>query len=104
MKKAIESIQKQLSEIKDLLTAESQKPMGLIEAAEFLNLKESTLHKLCCKIEGSPPAITFYKPLNGKVYFMKSDLVKFAMRNKTKSQQEIESDADAIIKGAKHGK
>lgn len=50
------------------------------EAAQYLDLSESSLYKLT-----SDSRITFHKPNGGKLYFKKSDLDKWMLQNESKS-------------------
>ena len=56
------------------------------EAAEFLNMKPSYLYKLT-----SDKKITFFKPQGKLIYFRKSDLEAFLLRNESQSNFEEES-------------
>ena len=64
------SIQKLSLSIKSILSVE--------EAAEFLNMKPSYLYKLT-----SDKKITFFKPLGKLIYFKRSDLEAFLLRNES---------------------
>lgn len=55
------------------------------EAAQYLDLSESSLYKLT-----SESKITFHKPNGGKLYFEKSDLNNWMLQNKSKSIQDTE--------------
>ena len=67
-----------------LLTAE--------EAASYIGIKKSYLHKLMMKKE-----IPFFKP-NGKLcYFDRQDLDKWMRRIRIASNQEIDSQAQGYI-------
>lgn len=55
------------------------------EAAQYLDLSESSLYKLT-----SESKITFHKPNGGKLYFEKSDLNNWMLQNKIKSIQDTE--------------
>ncbi|MDN4013458.1 helix-turn-helix domain-containing protein [Chryseobacterium gambrini] len=50
------------------------------EAAQYLDLSESSLYKLT-----SESKITFHKPNGGKLYFKKSDLDNWMLQNESKS-------------------
>jgi excisionase family DNA binding protein len=54
------------------------------EAAKFLGVSCSTLHKwMCFKL------ISFYKPNHGNATFTKADLVGFLTRNRVPSNEEL---------------
>ena len=72
------SIQKLSLSIKSILSVE--------EAAEFLNMKPSYLYKLT-----SDKKITFFKPLGKLIYFKRSDLEAFLLRNESIVINEEES-------------
>lgn len=74
---------------KDLLTVK--------EAAKFLTLEPSTIYSLV-----HHGRIPYMKPAKN-LYFSKSDLRDYLIKNKRKSIQEIESEADSYIK-SKHQK
>lgn len=62
------------------------------EAADYIGLKVSYLHKLMMK-----RVIPFYKP-NGKLcFFDKDDLDKWLMRVRVPSQEEIDRQVQEII-------
>ena len=62
------------------------------EASRFLGLSKSALYKMTCNRE-----IPHYK--RGKrLYFDKSELAKWVMRNKILSKEEIEKQADEYIR------
>lgn len=62
------------------------------EAADYIGLKVSYLHKLMMK-----RVIPFYKP-NGKLcFFDKNDLDKWLMRVRVPSQEEIDRQVKEII-------
>lgn len=65
-----------------------ERPMSLADAAIYLNISKSFLYKLTCK-----NLITYFKPNNKKIYFLKSDLNNYLLRNKKKSQTELEQEA-----------
>ncbi len=87
-----QNISIQLQELKTLLTQQSEKPMGLEDAAKYLGISKSYLYKLTCK-----NAIPFYKPNGKKIYFSKAELDKWIMKNPVKSSEEIEQEANRII-------
>ncbi|MCK5050806.1 MAG: helix-turn-helix domain-containing protein [Candidatus Cloacimonetes bacterium] len=64
--------------------------MSLVQAADYLSLKKSTLYAYCHK-----HIIRFYKVRNRKVYFLKEDLDNFVLneKNLVKSAQQISEEA-----------
>jgi len=65
-----------------------EKPLTIDEACQFMNMSKSTLYKLTHK-----KAIPFSKP-NGKIiYFKKSDLVEWMLKNPVRSHDQIEDAA-----------
>jgi excisionase family DNA binding protein len=81
------------------LLLESQKlvhkeVLNFNEACEYLELSQSHLYKLT-----STAAIPHYKPNGKKVYFKRIELKAWLLRNRTTSQDEIETMAtDFLIK------
>lgn len=59
------------------------------EASIFLEVSHSHLYKLT-----STNAISFYKPTGKKIYFKKESLEEFLLQNGSKSNSEIEQEAD----------
>lgn len=68
----------QLYFLKEVLT--------LQEACRYLGISKSKMYKMT-----SGNRITFYKPEGKAIYFRKSDLQNFMLRNKVESDEEIES-------------
>jgi len=93
----IKEQQKQLDRIEEILTMKQAEPMSLDEACKYLGLSKSYIYKLTCLRQ-----IPFYKPQNGKLFFEKSDLNRWILRNKSKSESEIEAEANDYI--AKKGR
>ncbi len=81
------------------LLLESQKlvhkeVLNFNEACQYLELSQSHLYKLT-----STAAIPHYKPNGKKVYFKRVELNSWLLRNRTTSQDEIETMAtDFLIK------
>ncbi len=65
----------------------SDKPLTITEAAEFLGVSKSAMYKFTCS-----HLIPYFKP-GKKVYFLKKDLMDYAMQNRIKSHKEIEIEA-----------
>ena len=92
MKKVpIASIEERLSKIESLLLSQEE-VLGFDEAAKFLNLSKSYLYKLT-----SSRKIPHSKP-NGKViYFARSKLENWALRNRIKTVEEIDQEVSNNI-------
>lgn len=78
----------ELLEIRRLLTGYESKLYTVAEAAKYLGISKGYLYKLTSRNE-----IVFHKP-NGKLlYFLKSDLDSWALRNRSKTREELERNA-----------
>lgn len=89
------NIQKELTEIKELLNSQrAEKPLNLFEAAEYLSISKSSLYKLTSRKQ-----IAYYKP-NGKlIFFKKSELDRWILRNRHKTVDEIDAEAQKFVNG-----
>ncbi len=77
-----------LRNLENLIQENTKCIFTLIEASEYLGISKSTLYKLT-----SQRKIPFHKP-NGKlIYFQKSDLDNWALKNRNKPLNEIEHDS-----------
>ena len=79
------------------LLLESQKlvhkeVLNFNEACEYLELSQSHLYKMT-----STAAIPYYKPNGKKVYFKRIELEAWLLRNRTTSQDEIETMATDFL-------
>lgn len=82
------TIEKRLTHIEELLSAQAMRPMTTAQASEYLNLSISTLYKLT-----SSSSITHYKSRGGKmVSFLKSDLDAWLLAHRVASTSEIEAE------------
>lgn len=91
------NLEKQLTEIKQLLqaqTIQNDEHLNIDEACIFTGFKKSYLYKLTHFKE-----IPYFKPNNKKIYFSKNDLREWIFRNKHKSNSEIKAESETIIKG-----
>ena len=82
-------ILEKLSKIESLYS--QQQTMDILsfkEACKYLNLSASYLYKLTHKQQ-----IPFYKPNGKKIYFKRSELEAWLLRNRVKTTDEIEQDA-----------
>jgi excisionase family DNA binding protein len=75
---------------------ETQKPLNVEQAADFLNLKPSYVYNLV--FYGK---LTAYKPSGKKLFFKVSDLEKYAYSNKVGGHSER---ADSILNTAQKKK
>jgi excisionase family DNA binding protein len=62
--------------------------MSLADAAKYLRVSKGFLYKLTSRHE-----IPFHKPHGKLIYFLKQDLDAWALRNRSKSTEEILSNA-----------
>jgi len=60
--------------------------MNFKEALEFLSLNKSTLYKLT-----STKSIPHYKPSNGRIYFVKEELIEWITSEKKENIQSLEN-------------
>ena len=86
------NISTQLEELKSILKKKKKKPLCFQEAATYLNVSKSYLYKLTCFNK-----IPYYKPNGKKIYFSKSDLDKWILRNRVLSTDEINIKANKYI-------
>ena len=79
-------------------TSETQKPLTLTEASNYLSFSKSYLYKLTHK-----RVIPHFKPLGKKIYFLKEDLDKFFRRNPVASQEQIDQKATDYLVNSEGG-
>ena len=92
-----QEILEKLTTIENLLKGQTEKPLTLEEAAEYLGLSKSYLYKLT-----SAHKIPHYKPQGKRVYFTTAELDTFLLRNPVKTTGKIEQEAnDYLIRGGK---
>jgi len=90
-----EQILNKLESLENLLKGQTEKPLTLEEAAEYLDLSKSHLYKLT-----SAHKIPHYKPQGKRVYFSKSELDAWLLKNPVKTEMEVEQeDDDYIVNG-----
>ncbi len=88
------SIQKLNANIEQLLQ-QDEKPLSFSEAAEYLDLSKSNLYKHTHK-----NLIPFFRPNGKKIYFLKSDLRTWLLRNRQSTADEIaQKAADYVTLG-----
>jgi excisionase family DNA binding protein len=80
--------------------ASKKEVLNLQEASAFLELSPSHLYKMT-----SIRAIPFYKPNGKKVYFRRTELESWLLRNRAQPMEEIQDAVDAILQkeGGYHG-
>jgi len=80
-----------LDRIENLLL--SQKAvLNFDETAEFTGLSKSTLYKKTMRAE-----IPHYKPNGKQIYFNRAELEKWLQRNRVKTQEEVEAEAETYV-------
>ncbi len=80
----------EIREIKSMLSAQAPRPLTLGEAAQYLGLSRSRVYLLTSRAE-----IPHFKPGGKKIYFQKSDLDAFLLRNRVTPREEIRRELDA---------
>ncbi|QIJ90173.1 hypothetical protein C7H62_2365 [Mesoflavibacter sp. HG96] len=90
-----------LIEIKNILEKQnlvSKDILNFDEALSYLKVSKSFLYKMTSKGE-----ITYYKP-NGKlIYFKRTDLDDWMLRNEVSGTNELEDEVDNFLKRGNHG-
>ena len=83
-----------LTAIETLLldTQQPNKPLTLMEAAEFLDFSRSYLYRLTS--QGRVPC---YKPEGKRIYFDRAELVNWLKRNRIRPQEELEATAATYV-------
>lgn len=96
---SIEILTQKIEEVKAILLQQNEIQKDVLtveEACKFLSISESYLYKLT-----SGNKISYFKPEGKKIYFQRADLESWILRNKVKSNDELE---DEIYKDAKTNK
>lgn len=95
MEKVLMELQKisRLLETQNLLQKEV---LNFNEACDYTGLSQSHMYKIT-----SVSGIAFYKPGGKKVYFKRSDLDSFLLRNRVCTIEELDEDATSFIKKPK---
>ena len=91
-------ILEKLANIETLLKGQTDRPLTFVEAADYLGLSKSYLYKLTCSNK-----IPHYKPQGKRLYFAKSELDSWLLRNPVKTEAEVEQEADDYIVNGKRG-
>ena len=81
------SLQEELSAIKQSIQTQNFELLDLNQAAEYLKLKPSYMYSLIHQ-----KRIPYYKPNGKRVYFIKSELIKWIMGSKVQTVDEVEAD------------
>ena len=83
-----------LTAIETLLldTQQPNKPLNLMEAAEFLDFSRSYLYRLTS--QGRVPC---YKHEGKRIYFDRAELVNWLKRNRIRPQEEIAEEAATFV-------
>jgi excisionase family DNA binding protein len=87
------TLDQRLSRIENLLL-ENKTVLNFDEVAEYTGLSKSHLYKLT-----STAGIPCYKPSGKKIYFKKTEIDDWLLRNKKLSAQEIDDKAENHIAG-----
>lgn len=74
----------ELKQIRQSLDAQEPRPLSLPEAASYMSISRSRLYFLT-----SQNLISHFKPTGKKIYFKKSDLDSFLLRNRVSTRQEL---------------
>lgn len=80
-----QNVTTQLNRIEEILKFQNAEPISFEEASKYLNVSKSYLYKLTCKNQ-----IPFYKPGGKKIFFEKSELNKWILKGRIKSQSELD--------------
>ena len=93
-----DEILNKLTNLENLIKkGQTEKPLTLNEAAQYLDISKSYLYKLTCK-----NAIPHFKPTGKRIYFSKSELDTWILRNPVKTTGAIEQEADDyLVNGGK---
>ena len=96
----MDEILKRLEKIESLLESQTlvrKDVLNINEASEYLELSPSHLYKLT-----STDAIPHYKPNGKKIYFKRSEIDEWLLRNRNTTQEEVDARAtDYLIQKGK---
>ncbi|MBX2935307.1 MAG: helix-turn-helix domain-containing protein [Ferruginibacter sp.] len=95
----MEKVYLELQKISKLLETQNllrKEVLSLAEASAYLGMAESYLYKLT-----SASSIPFYKPNGKMVYFRRTELEQYLLRNRSTTVDEIQSDANSLVKKPK---
>ena len=67
--------------------------LSISEVASYTGYKESYLYKLC-----SQRKIPHFKPFGGRIFFDKNDIISWLTKNRVKTNDELEMEAEILKK------
>jgi excisionase family DNA binding protein len=70
----------------------TERPLNITEAADFVGLKPSYLYKLI-----HLKKIPHYKPTGGRVFFKREELERFVFRGRAAADYELQEKADRLL-------
>ncbi len=79
------NIEQRLDRIEKLLLSSQKTVLNFEELVEFTGLSQSYLYKLTSKGE-----IPFYRPNGKQLYFNKTEIEAWLLRNRSKTNEEID--------------
>lgn len=89
-------LKEQLNRLEQLVIAGTKEVLSLDECAAFTGYSKNHLYRLT-----SQRAIPFYKPMGGTIYFKKSEIEDWLLRNRQATDAEINSKAATICRTRK---
>lgn len=89
----IKQILEKLKNIESLLKDQYKQPLTLEEAGRYLNISKSYLYKMTYQ-----NTLPYYKPNGKKIYFKKAELDEWIFKNRIKSGEDIEKEANEYIR------
>ncbi len=93
----LESVHQEITDLKTILSkvfTATKETLDFEETASYINLSHSYLYKLT-----SQGLIPFYRPNGKKIYFKRSELDEWVLKNKVYSADELEEKADNHMVG-----
>lgn len=91
----MDEIVKRLDKIERLLESQNlvrKSILNFSETCQYLELSQSHLYKLT-----STGAVPHYKPNGKKIYFKREELDEWLLRNRSLTQEEVETQAATFI-------
>lgn len=89
-------IMAKLDSIEKMILIGSKEVLNIEECALFTGLAKSTLYDMTSKRQ-----IPHYKPRDGRLYFKKSEIESWLLKNKKASNKEIDEKAEAYVRRKK---
>ena len=83
-----------INKIKNLIV-DQEKPLTFDEACLYLNCSKSWLYK-----QTHLKQISFYKPNSKKIYFKKTELNNWLLRNRSAGETELDEIANSYVIGS----